>query len=128
MSSALPLFVNAHSLDESLRLSKYNDKVIKRTRQKRYDFDVELVTYCVGFGNYTYIHFANNKRLLISYTLSVLMRQFDNVNFFRAHKSNVVNLNHIAQIAADRCEITMLDGAILKLSRRKIQEIALLVA
>jgi DNA-binding LytR/AlgR family response regulator len=114
MSSILPTSPNVLLLEQSLR---------KSNRKKRISFDVEQVAYFVGYGNYTFIHFTDNKRLLVAYTLSVLIKQFDESMLFRAHKSNAVNINQIAQVCTNKCEIVMYDGAVLKLSRRKIQEI-----
>jgi DNA-binding LytR/AlgR family response regulator len=125
MSSTLPLAPNVQQLNESLNQSK-KKRVRTRPSKKRITFDVEQVAYCVGCGNYTFIHFTDKKRLLVSYTLSVLIKQFGRPMFFRSHKSNAVNLNQVAKICTHKCEVTMLDGTVLKLSRRKITEVGLM--
>jgi DNA-binding LytR/AlgR family response regulator len=117
MSSILPTSPNVLLLEQSLR---------KSNRKKRISFDVDQVAYFVGYGNYTFIHFTDKKRLLVSHTLSVLIKQFSRPMFFRSHKSNAVNLNQVAKICTHKCEVIMLDGTVLKLSRRKITEAGLM--
>lgn len=45
--------------------------------------------------NYTEVFLQDGERLLVSKTLKELEKQFSNFNFFRTHKSYMVNLNFV---------------------------------
>ncbi len=71
-------------------------------------------------GNYTRVIFAGG-RPLIRRSLTYLEERVDPTHFFRANRSQMVGLSHVAKIEpwfGDRLRITLRDGRRVELSRR----------
>jgi two-component system LytT family response regulator len=60
-------------------------------------YNIDDIIYCQAFNNYTHIYFVNSKTIISSYTLKHYEDLLSNKNFFRVHKSYLVNLRHIIQ-------------------------------
>jgi two-component system, LytTR family, response regulator len=75
-------------------------------------------------GSYCKFILTSNKTILLSKTVgSVEEILKDHPDFFRAHKSYLVNLKHIDRyIRGDGGEIVMQDGTMISLSRNKKDE------
>jgi two-component system, LytTR family, response regulator len=76
-------------------------------------------------GNYVTLHFRGTKALL-SRSLNYLEARLDPQQFFRANRSQVVNLHHIAQIdpwIGDGLMVRMQDGREVEVSRRQAREL-----
>ena len=72
--------------------------------------------------NYTYI-FSNGQK----YTAAKSIKEYESLlnehNFFRVHKSHLINLNHVKQFnRADGFFVQMSDGSSVEISRRKKDE------
>lgn len=71
-------------------------------------------------GNYTKIFLKDNKSLTITKTLKDFEDSIINDNFFRIHKSHIVNIHLIKEYKnIDGGFITMIDGSKIEISRRK---------
>jgi two-component system, LytTR family, response regulator len=82
------------------------------------------IIYCESDSNYTVFHLTNNRKLTSSYTL----RQYDDMlssqDFFRAHKSFLINLSHINRyLKSDGGVIMMSNGKAVELSRRNKEKL-----
>jgi two-component system, LytTR family, response regulator len=82
------------------------------------------IVYCESDGNYTIFNLTNNRKLTSSYTL----RQYDDMlssqDFFRAHKSYLINLSHINRyLKSDGGLIMMSNGKTVELSRRNKEKL-----
>ena len=83
-------------------------------------FPVGDITWLEAAGSYTIIHFSNEKNVLASRGLA----EFDNLcaegePFFRAHKSHIVNLNHVVKyVRGDGGQVVLNDGHTVDVSRR----------
>lgn len=103
---------------------KMQDTIALSTQEGLLFVKIEEIMYFVASGCYTYIIMNDKSKHLASKTLvnfeDVLQ---DNPLFFRAHKSNIVNLKFIKQyIRGEGGEIIMQDGNNIALSRNKKQE------
>lgn len=81
--------------------------------------ELDEIIYCQSSGSYTHFHLTNKRRLTSSYPL----RQYDEMlserNFFRAHKSFLVNLSHVKLYRkGEGGTIIMSDGQEIEVSRR----------
>jgi Response regulator of the LytR/AlgR family len=56
---------------------------------------IDDILYCHAVGNYTEFHFDNNHKLVSSYTLGYYSEILTPHNFFRVHRSFLVNLAKI---------------------------------
>jgi two-component system LytT family response regulator len=73
--------------------------------------------------SYCVIYMCGNRKLLLSRSLSDIEASLDKEMFFRAHKSHLVNLEHIKKhVRFDGGYIIMDDESKVELSRRKREE------
>ena len=73
-----------------------------------------------GDGNYCHIHFLRSKKRTLTKTLLEMQYLLYNQNFFRAHKSHIVNLKHVDRyMTENRGQIEMVNGSMIPLSREK---------
>ena len=70
--------------------------------------------------NYTKLYLANGKQIVVATTLKQLEKRFLVLqNFFRPHKSQIVNLNFITTYDLANSEITMQNHHTVFISRRR---------
>lgn len=82
------------------------------------------ITHCKADGNYTWIHFINHEPLYVSKRLNILLNLLNMTNFFRCHKSYLVNINHIKEIFNDGSNLMLLrDGKKINVAFRKLKEL-----
>ena len=80
---------------------------------------LQEILYCQSSGNYTQINLTNKRRLVSSYTLKHYDEMLSEYDFFRAHKSFLVNLSHVTQYRkGEGGTIVMSDSMEIELSRR----------
>lgn len=100
-----------------------NNKILLPTLGGYNIIEVSEITYCKSESNYTRFHFTDGKNLVVSKTL----KEFESIllenNFFRIHRSYIINLNCIAKYNKGKGgEVVMKDGAVLEVSREKKDE------
>ena len=81
----------------------------------------ENILYCEGDRNYTHVHFVNRKRIFVATNLGILESRLVTHGFKRINRSYLVNANHIVNY--DRYEITVANGGILPIARRRRVEV-----
>lgn len=101
-----------------------NNKILLPTLGGYNIIEVSEITYCKSESNYTKFHFVDGKNLVVSKTL----KEFESIllenNFFRIHRSYIINLNCVAKYNKGKGgEVVMKDGAILEVSREKKDEL-----
>lgn len=80
---------------------------------------LQEIIYCQSSGNYTQLNLANKKKLISSYTLKHYDEMLGDYQFFRAHKSFLINLAHVTQYKkGEGGTIVMSDNMEIELSRR----------
>jgi len=57
--------------------------------------NVDDILYCHAVGNYTEFYLAGDQKLISSYTLGHYSETLSDQNFFRVHRSYLVNLSHV---------------------------------
>ena len=73
-----------------------------------------------GDGNYCHIHFLRSKKRTLIKTLLEMQYLLYNQNFFRAHKSHIVNLKHVDRyMTENRGQIEIVNESMILLSRDK---------
>ncbi len=82
--------------------------------------DFDEIVRCEAQGNYTDVRLANGSSLLITKTL----KHYEDIlimdNFFRVHKSHLVNLNFVRRyIKGRQGMVEMVDGQMIEVSTRK---------
>lgn len=86
-------------------------------------FDVVLaqdIMYCCADSNYTFVYLQNAAPLCVSKTLAEIEEILPFPQFFRIHKSHLINLNHLKKYLKNQGgTAVMSDGKALDISRRK---------
>ncbi len=59
------------------------------------------IRYIEGSGDYVAIHLADQRKLLSLQTLTQMMARLPGNDFFRIHRSTIVNLNHVDTVEKD---------------------------
>ncbi|MES2648929.1 MAG: LytTR family DNA-binding domain-containing protein [Bacteroidota bacterium] len=81
---------------------------------------IQDIICCIASGNYTSFHFTNRVPILASKPLNLYEELLSDSNFIRAHKSHLVNLEHVTGYIKGEGGILILsDGTEVEVSRRK---------
>ena len=79
---------------------------------------IKDILYCHAVGNYTEFHLLNRPKIVSSYTLGYYDEILSGHQFFRVHRSYLVNLLHIKMYKrGDGGTIVMNDGGEIEISR-----------
>ncbi len=83
---------------------------------------IEIIR-CESDGNYTLINIEGGKKILSSKPLSEYDEMFSGENFFRIHRSHLINLKHIKKyFRGEGGYVLMSDNSQIEVSRRKKNE------
>lgn len=78
------------------------------------------IMYCIAEGNYTAIVLHNQPQIVVSKNLKFFEEKLNSIDFYRIHKSNLINLNYLKLLSNDDGgHIVMSDGKTLSISRDK---------
>ena len=87
------------------------------------------IIYCEGDDRYTKMFLTDKKMITSSRTLGGFEELLLPFNFFRIHKSYLVNLRHMKKyLRGEGGQVIMTDGSTLDVSRRKKDELLKLVS
>jgi two-component system, LytTR family, response regulator len=78
------------------------------------------IVRCESDGNYTIIYQKEGKKIVASRTLGDFDDMFSGENFFRIHRSHLINLEHLVKyVKGEGGYVEMSDGSKAEVSRRK---------
>jgi len=78
------------------------------------------IIYCQSDENYSVIYLNDNKKCLTTFSLNKIEEVLSDINFFRCHKSSLVNIDYIWMVDYSvGFRLVLKDGTKLPLSRRK---------
>lgn len=98
-------------------------KIILSTMEGFYPVRVDEIIYCRADDSYTHFYLVGHKHYVVSKSLKEFEEMFVHLNFFRIHKSYLINLNHIERInKADGVTVVMSSNDELPVSFRKKDE------
>ncbi len=84
---------------------------------------IQDITRCEAKGAYTEFHFVDNTKIIVSKSIQSYDSILQNHNFFRIHKSHLVNLNYIKEYIKGRGgNVVMADGTTIAVALRKKEE------
>lgn len=86
--------------------------------------NLDEIIRCESEGNYTNIFLNTGKKILVAKTMGEYEEQFKGQNFFRIHRSHLINVNHLKKfVKGSRSNyVLMSDGSKADVSRRKKSE------
>jgi two-component system LytT family response regulator len=83
---------------------------------------VDDIVRCMADGPYTTLHLIGRRQIMISRTLKDVGELLDSYNFFRIHQSHLINMSYINEFRRSDGTISMDDGTVLDVSRRKKED------
>jgi two-component system, LytTR family, response regulator len=97
---------------------KFYDKIAIATNEGFIVIPINDIIYCRAKSNYTQFYLKEKKRIISSYTLKEYDEMLCQQNFFRAHRSFLINMLHVKMYKkGDGGEIIMSNGDEIELSR-----------
>jgi two-component system LytT family response regulator len=107
-------------------LQSKNGLVTKLTIPEQSGFrlvNVPDLIYLQADDNYTVLHLTGNQKIVATRTLGEFEKILDGQEFFRIHKSTIINLTFLAGYSSFQGNFAELkDGSLLNISRRKLSE------
>lgn len=95
-----------------------NKKIILRTLESLYIFDLNDIVRCQSERNYTNFYINDGRKIIISKTLKDYEDVLDHPLFLRCHRSHIINLNYLDRFdKSDGGTIIMKDGSEIPLSK-----------
>ena len=114
--------VSLKALRHNLSSNQEDQKLILKTQDKIHVLKLDDIIHCASDQSYT-IFFTNWDKIIVSKTLGYYDDLLSAFNFFRIHKSHLINMNHVGQVhKADGGEVEMTDGTRIGISQRKRDE------
>lgn len=96
-----------------------HDKIAVPTSDGFVLVPVGEIIFCRASGNYTEFHLVNNKQLLSSYTLKQYHDLLTDQNFFRTHRSYLINMSYVKMYRkGDGGTAVMQDGTEVEISKQ----------
>lgn len=78
------------------------------------------IVRCDSDGNYTHFYISDGRTIMASKTLGEYEHLLEGEDFYRIHRSHLINLRHIKKyLKGDGGSVMMSDGSIVEVSRRK---------
>lgn len=95
-------------------------KIVLKDLSAVYVVSVPSIIRCEASDNYTTFYFTDQSPIVVSRPLKEYDELLTPLNFFRAHQSHLINLNHLQQFnKRDGGSIKMKDGTEVPVSSRK---------
>ncbi|HRS53766.1 MAG TPA: LytTR family DNA-binding domain-containing protein [Bacteroidales bacterium] len=104
-------------------IKKRPERIILPTMEGFSVINIDEIIRCEADNNYTLFHLTNNRKILVSKTLSNFEKMLSDLNFCRVHSKHLVNLNFVKQYVKGRGGYLMLtDGTHINVSEAKKSE------
>ena len=85
-----------------------------------YFINIQDIIRCEAEDNYTHIHLSNGDKITASKTIKAYEDMLSSVNFYRVHKSHLINLNYMKKfVKGDGGYLVMDDTKKIEVSRRR---------
>lgn len=98
---------------------RVHDKIAIPTSEGFVLVPLQEIVYCHANGNYTEFHLTNKTQILSSYTLKQYHNLLVEQNFFRAHRSYLINLAYVKMYRrGDGGTVIMQDGSEIEISKQ----------
>ena len=103
--------------------TRLQQKLILPTQEGFHVTKLSNIIRCAGERNYTQFHFADGKRIMVSKTLKNYEELLPEGDFFRIHKSHIINLHEVIRYTRGSTGVvTLSDGSEIDISRGKRDE------
>lgn len=114
---------------KNLNTNKSLNKIAIPTTEGLLFVSINDIIRCESDENYTLFYLSNGTKKLVSKTIKFYEEILTTYNFFRTHRSHLVNLSYIKEyIRGDGGYLLLKDGSEVQVSRRKREEFLKLFA
>ena len=86
--------------------------------------NLDQIIFLQGNINYTSFHFQSRKRTVIAHSLKYFEADLLPRGFLRIHRSYIVNSRFVQRANLLENTITLVDGTVLRVARRRVKEVA----
>lgn len=95
-------------------------KIVLQTVEKTYVVQIQDILRCESNNNYTRFYLKSGEKLFISKPIKHYDELLENYNFFRVHKSHLVNMEFVqGVIKKDNGFVELISGDVVPISSRK---------
>lgn len=118
-----------HNLFTNLERPKNLQKLVLKTADKIYSVNIQDIINCESDKNYTTFYFINAPKLVVSTNLKEYETLLGPHNFFRTHKSHLINMTYFDHFIKSEGgnTIVMKNNSVIPLSIRKKDEFLVLL-
>ena len=107
---------------QSVKMSDFSKIVIPAMDSFEF-LDKKDIILCIAESNYTYITTTGQPKLITTYLLKKVEELLTEPNFFRVHKSFLININFIKKLnKGENGTVVMQNGTEVPVSRRRREE------
>jgi len=126
-SKVLEKFNYHDSLQNLSENIKFGNKLISKiTVSEQFGFQIintSDLMYLEADSNYTILHLSGQKKIVATRTMGDFEKILDQPDFFRIHKSIIINLNYLKAYSSYQGNfVTLSDGTVLNISRRRLND------
>lgn len=86
--------------------------------------NLDQILFLEGDINYTSFHFHSRRSTVISHTLKHFEADLLPRGFLRIHRSYIVNSRFVKSANLLKNTLTLMDGTVLRVARRRVKELA----
>ncbi len=99
-------------------------KIVLKTAESIFLVPIQNIVRCEADCNYTWVHFDNQPKLLISKSLKYFEEMLNGFGFIRVHQSHLININHVVKVDKIDGGMLVFDGNVkIPISVRKRKEL-----
>ena len=115
-------------LANELSGSRYFSRILVENGNKFSNVSTQDILYIEADKDYSWIHTAA-KSYLSNYGIGLLEQRMDPAQFFRVHRSYIVNIDHIKELHKDgsSAQLVLTNGQSLSVSRTYMEELKKLI-
>ena len=84
--------------------------------------ELDQIAHLKTWGSYTEIYLTNNKKIVLSNSITTYEEHLIKHHFYRIHKTSLVNLNYIEQYSHKTKKVTLKNGEEIEVARRKYKD------
>lgn len=119
--------IYSESLDNLTQsINKENKHITKITVTEQFGFQLvntSDIMYLEADSNYTILHLAGLKKIVATRTMGDFEKILDPPEFFRIHKSIIININYLRAYSSYQGNfVELTDGTSLNISRRRLND------
>jgi two-component system, LytTR family, response regulator len=106
-----------------MTLAQTPPTLLLNARQK-HRVNLDQILFLEGDINYTCFHFQFRKRTVIAHSLKHFEADLLTRGFLRIHRSYIVNSRFVKRVNLLENTLTLVDGTVLRVARRRVKAIS----